>query len=213
MDIYPIETPVMTIWGMPFSFRIDQIGVDEQAVEQILQIDCLPKSKPAYDGLRHIVGKTSLVAIEGDRWKKLRKMFNPAFAPSHIETFIPIIVDESLIFIDKLNHVADTGDVVQMNMMTTVCDVLFNVLNTESYHRYHRKVWPPTTDIDVLRVVFGIKFNTQEAPMEMVDALSRLIVDSYVITPVEKIAKAIDPMRYYKVWNDERYCLPNTSSS
>jgi len=44
--------------------------------------------------------------------------------------------------------------------------------------------------------------------MEMVDALSRLIVDSFVITPVDKIRKAINPMRYYKVWNDERYCPP-----
>ena len=110
----------MTVWGMLFWFLIDRMCVDEQAVEQILQIDCLPKSKPAYDSLHHVVGKTSLVVIEGDRWKKLRKMFNPAFAPSHIESFIPIIVDESLIFIDKLDHVADTGDVVQMNMWTTV---------------------------------------------------------------------------------------------
>jgi cytochrome P450 len=92
--------------------------VDEKAAEQILQIDNLPKTKLA---VQHIIGKTSLVSIGGDNWKKLRKMFNPAFAPSHIETFIPVIVEESLIFIEKLNRVADTGQVVKMNTLTMVC--------------------------------------------------------------------------------------------
>jgi hypothetical protein len=47
-------------------------------------------------------------------------MFNPAFSPSHIETFIPVIVDESLVFIEKLNQVADKGVIVKMNTLTTV---------------------------------------------------------------------------------------------
>jgi cytochrome P450 len=94
--------------------------LDEKAAEQILQIDNLPKSKPAYDDLKYVIGKNSLVVIEGERWKRLRKMFNPAFAPSHIETFIPVILDESLLFIDILNKVADTGEIVKMNDLTTV---------------------------------------------------------------------------------------------
>ena len=47
-------------------------------------------------------------------------MFNPAFAPSHLETMIPAIVEESEVFIQKLNQVADTGNTVRMNEMTTV---------------------------------------------------------------------------------------------
>lgn len=47
-------------------------------------------------------------------------MFNPAFAPSHLDTLVPAIVEESVVFVDKLKGVADTGHVVKMNDMTTV---------------------------------------------------------------------------------------------
>jgi cytochrome P450 len=70
--------------------------------------------------LKSVIGKTSLVAIGGEHWKRLRKMFNPAFAPSHLETMVPAILEESEIFIEKLNEVADTGKVVRMNELTTV---------------------------------------------------------------------------------------------
>jgi cytochrome P450 len=94
--------------------------VDERADEAILVTDNLPKSKPAYMALKTVIGKTSLVAIEGDHWKRLRKMFNPAFAPSHLETMIPYIVEESNVFVEKLNQVAQSGETVRMNELTTV---------------------------------------------------------------------------------------------
>jgi len=61
-----------------------------------------------------------MVAIEGDHWKRVRKMFNPAFAPSHLETMIPYIVEESQVFVEKLIQVANAEEVVKMNNLTTV---------------------------------------------------------------------------------------------
>jgi cytochrome P450 len=61
-----------------------------------------------------------MVAISGDHWRRVRKMFNPAFAPSHLDTLIPAIVEESVVFVEKLREVADTGNIVRMNDMTTV---------------------------------------------------------------------------------------------
>ena len=78
--------------------------------------------------LKPVIGATSLVAIEGEHWKKLRKMFNPAFAPSHLETMIPAIVQESEVFVEKLNKVADTGEIVKMNDLTTVLVLLVSQL-------------------------------------------------------------------------------------
>ena len=60
------------------------------------------------------------MTIGGEQWKKLRKMFNPAFAPSHLETMVPAIVQESEVFVEKLNKVADTGEIIKMNDFTTV---------------------------------------------------------------------------------------------
>lgn len=70
--------------------------------------------------LKAVFGTTSLVLIEGAHWKKMRKMFNPAFAPNHLETLIASIVEESEVFVEKLKQIADTGKVVKINSMTTV---------------------------------------------------------------------------------------------
>jgi cytochrome P450 len=94
--------------------------VDDVASERMLQIDNLPKSKPAYLALKCVIGVNSLVSIGGEHWKRIRKMFNPAFAQNNLETMIPAIVEESEVFIDKLKQIADSGKTVQMNQMTTV---------------------------------------------------------------------------------------------
>ena len=57
-------------------------------------------------------------------------MFNPAFAPSHLETMIPVIVQESEVFVEKLNEIAESGEVVRMNELTTVC--LLDIFSNDS---------------------------------------------------------------------------------
>jgi cytochrome P450 len=56
-----------------------------------------------------ILGKTSLVTVDGDYWRKVRKMFNPAFSVSHLETLIPGILEESMVFVSILEEGAKTG--------------------------------------------------------------------------------------------------------
>ena len=70
--------------------------------------------------IKSVIGTTGLVVAEGERWKKLRKMFNPAFAPNHIETMMSDLVEECQVFVEKLQEVADTGRVVRMNDFTLV---------------------------------------------------------------------------------------------
>jgi cytochrome P450 len=70
--------------------------------------------------MKTLIGENSLVAIEGEHWKRIRKMFNPAFAPSHLETMIPYIIEESNVFVDKLNQVAQTGETVRMTELIMV---------------------------------------------------------------------------------------------
>jgi cytochrome P450 len=100
-----------------------ELTLDEAADEKVMQIDQLPKSKPAFDALRTVLGKSSIVAIEGDQWKRLRKMFNPAFAQSHLDTLIPAMVEECEIFAQRLEDVADTGTIIEMNHFTTVLPI------------------------------------------------------------------------------------------
>ena len=59
-----------------------------------------------------IIGPTSIIIVHGDYWKKLRKMFNLAFAYSHLETLVPKIIEESLVFVDILNKAAQMGEIL-----------------------------------------------------------------------------------------------------
>lgn len=87
------------------------VTVDAVAAEQILVTDNLPKAN-AYNILKPVLGSTSLVIIQGEYWKKIRKMFNPAFAPNYLQSLVPVIVEESLVFVESLKEKAKTGEVV-----------------------------------------------------------------------------------------------------
>jgi cytochrome P450 len=74
-----------------------------------LTIDNLPKCQAAYEKLGPIVGNSLLVIQDGNEWYKLRKMFNPAFSQAHLETLVPQIVQEALVFVGKLEKAAKEG--------------------------------------------------------------------------------------------------------
>lgn len=142
LDCWPIQPSLIATYGipqLPSAHNFPQIfpyllylPLDDVANEHILQIDNIPKSGPAYLSLKRVIGKTSMVAISGDHWKRVRKMFNPAFAPSHLDTLIPAIVEESMVFVDKLTSVAGNREVVKMNEMTTVKIPISHCLSSRS---------------------------------------------------------------------------------
>jgi len=87
---------------------------DDEAAEKILHTDNLPKHLLTYNFLLPIIGKTSLVTVKGDYWRKVRKMFSPAFATSHLETLVPGIVEEAMVFLDLLSENAEKDKVLRL---------------------------------------------------------------------------------------------------
>jgi cytochrome P450 len=61
-----------------------------------------------------LIGKTSLLTAKGDYWRKVRKMFSPAFATSNLETLIPGIVEEAVVFLDVLDESAKKDKVLRL---------------------------------------------------------------------------------------------------
>jgi cytochrome P450 len=61
-----------------------------------------------------IIGKTSLVTVKGEYWRKVRKMFSPAFATSHLETLVPGIIEESMVFVNVLNQAAERCEMLKL---------------------------------------------------------------------------------------------------
>ena len=66
------------------------------------RIDNLPKAKEAYYKLKPVIGSSSMITLEGEHWHRLRKMFNSAFSQGHLETLVPEMVTEALVFAKKL---------------------------------------------------------------------------------------------------------------
>jgi hypothetical protein len=47
-------------------------------------------------------------------------MFNPAFATSHLETLVPGIIDEVMVFVDILESAAKTGNALELGLLLPV---------------------------------------------------------------------------------------------
>src|SRR5579859_6002820 len=87
------------------------------------------------------------------------------------------------------------------------------VLRIVSDHRYHRKVcYSGGVELKgrelIGRVIFSIKLDTQQRSTEMIDALTRLLVDASVFTPQGYILRALNLWGHYARWRDERYSSP-----
>ena len=69
--------------------------------------------------LRGIVGTKSLFSIHGAEWKRQRSWFAPAFSMAHLITLVPGIVEETMVFREKLTKHAISGKVLITNDATT----------------------------------------------------------------------------------------------
>ncbi|KAF3041450.1 hypothetical protein E8E11_002253 [Didymella keratinophila] len=80
-----------------------------------------------------LVGKKSILTEEGESWKALRKLFNAGFAPQHIVTLLPVLIDKTAIFIEKMDTIARSGEITELDSYCVnltfdiICQVITNV--------------------------------------------------------------------------------------
>ena len=91
---------------MIFGSRLKSIRweIDEGIVHKVQTIDNLPKAQEVYVALRPVIGRDSMITLEGERWRRLRKMFNPAFSQAHLDKLVSGIVEQTLVFVQKLDE-------------------------------------------------------------------------------------------------------------
>ncbi|RAH63904.1 cytochrome P450 [Aspergillus aculeatinus CBS 121060] len=68
------------------------------------------RKSPTMKALEPLLGPHSVITAEGEQWKALRKRYNPGFAPQHLLTLLPCIIDKARIFIQCLDEYARTGE-------------------------------------------------------------------------------------------------------
>ncbi|RHZ43332.1 cytochrome P450 [Aspergillus thermomutatus] len=69
----------------------------------------MPKT-PTLQAYKYLLGPDSIITSEGEEWKSLRKRFNPGFAPQHLLTLLPCILDKTGPFFEALDRYAQSGE-------------------------------------------------------------------------------------------------------
>ncbi|KAK4208222.1 hypothetical protein QBC37DRAFT_432288 [Rhypophila decipiens] len=101
--------PLILLDLRPINASVCLVGSHEVA-EQISKASKLfPWSPIKYPQtiapLHHMIGDGSILLREGLEWKALRKQFNPGFAPQHLATLLPRLVDKVAEFVDVIDRV------------------------------------------------------------------------------------------------------------
>ncbi|KAF2198204.1 cytochrome P450 [Delitschia confertaspora ATCC 74209] len=86
----------------------------------------VPKSKTIDLSFRRLIGARSILTMEEHEWKILRKRFNHGFAPQHLITLLPQILEKTLIFMSKLDALAASGEEFDMDPLCT--DLTFDII-------------------------------------------------------------------------------------
>ncbi|KAI1204237.1 cytochrome P450 [Annulohypoxylon truncatum] len=115
--------PLMLIDMRPISKPIVVVG-DYEIADQLTKASKLfptspPKSASSVERLLHLNGPTSILFQHGEEWRRLRKKFNPGFAPQYLVTFVPDIVEKGMIFLERLDAFCKTGDAFPLMALTT----------------------------------------------------------------------------------------------
>src|SRR5579871_450071 len=88
----------------------------------------VPKSPSAFRELSPVTGESSLLIEEGDHWRTLRKRFNPGFAPAHLMTLLPKILQKTQLFLQRLDLAAANGEVIKMDNLCV--DLTFDIIGS-----------------------------------------------------------------------------------
>lgn len=84
----------------------------------------LPKTDLSY--MVHLTGSTSILLSHGEPWRALRKRYNPAFAPQHLMTLLPYILEKTSSFIQHLDTLARTGE--EFSLESLAINLTFDII-------------------------------------------------------------------------------------
>eukprot|EP00698_Gefionella_okellyi_P015426 TRINITY_DN4351_c0_g1_i1.p1 TRINITY_DN4351_c0_g1~~TRINITY_DN4351_c0_g1_i1.p1 ORF type:complete len:492 (+),score=115.12 TRINITY_DN4351_c0_g1_i1:69-1544(+) len=76
---------------------------DPSMIEEVLTSPhTVDKPTIGYDNLKNLLGKQSLVTINGEEWRVQRRLLSKAFQSNHMQTFVGMFGEASLVLLDCL---------------------------------------------------------------------------------------------------------------
>ncbi|KAG0650707.1 Aflatoxin biosynthesis N [Hyphodiscus hymeniophilus] len=169
MDVYPISQSPMLVVTSP------------EVASQVTQAEMYGYAKhPALQNFKAVLGERGIVSQEGAKWKVLRTMFNPGFSQANLFSMVPMIVDETNIFMSRLSKSAKADGFVES----------IEMLAAEL-----------TVDI-IGQALFGLKFNSQTSMNPLVDSIiqsSRNVVTASDLSPQHLNVWKMMKLKYYEI--------------
>ncbi|KAK4461333.1 cytochrome P450 [Cladorrhinum samala] len=150
------QPPLMLVDMRPVNKAMVLVA-DHEIAEQISRASKkYPASVPKTDlsALRPLIGDTSILWVDHDQWKPLRRRFTAGFAPQHLYTLLPAIMEKTDQFIDILDGHAASGD--EVAVMPLIMNLTFDVIGA---------------------VVMGVDLNSQSSdrPGELIQLFDQLL--------------------------------------
>ena len=97
-----------------------------ELMNQVTVAKPLPMHKASNDFMAPVVGDNVIAAVNGPVWKKLAHSMSPAFSFSHIRSLTDLFVDETMLFRDALDKLAQTNQVFSMEEIAA--KLIFDVI-------------------------------------------------------------------------------------
>jgi cytochrome P450 len=110
VDNWPIVPPMVIVANHEVAEQVSKPS-------QLLPYSAL-KSR-AVDRMVELIGPNSILFKQTDNWKEVRRRFNPGFAPQHLMTLLPVILDKASLYLDILDGLAKSGEAISLDRITT----------------------------------------------------------------------------------------------
>lgn len=115
-DVYYFD-----LWPIGMQFLMI---VDPDITNQLIVKDSISKNSVLKMFMGFLVGSSNnLLSGDGHAWAKLRRVFNPGFASSHLNTLIPSIIEECKVFCGILERHAQRQDVFRLEEAATLLTI------------------------------------------------------------------------------------------
>ncbi|KAF1733590.1 putative sterigmatocystin biosynthesis P450 monooxygenase stcS [Beauveria bassiana] len=127
VDMWPASKPVVLLTSHELA---------EQMARSSSKFPFSPPKASAIKDLVHLTGQQSILTSEGQEWKRLRKTYSLAFAPAHLMSLLPCMVEKLTPTIARLTAFSQTQESFSLfNVAASLTiDVIGAVVMDEEFH-------------------------------------------------------------------------------
>lgn len=105
LDLRPLRSPIIIIRSHELGEQITRVSPTWPYSMTKAPMDSMNKA---------LMGVHSMVSMNGEEWRSLRKRYNPGFQPKYLQSLLPGIINHVRTFSRKLSEAAETGEVISL---------------------------------------------------------------------------------------------------